>query len=77
MKPGLAQFESEQKSIPVVLLNMDERENDQFTQYGDHFEGRSIPYTVLVDSEGEKVKAWTGFKSYQELVQDIAALQKS
>ncbi len=42
-----------------------------------YFQGRSIPYTVLVDSSGEVHKTWTGYLSFSDLVSEIAAVEAS
>jgi hypothetical protein len=77
MEPGLTRFESEQPKVKYVHVNMDERDKPENKALMEkYFEGRSIPYTVAVAPDGEAKAKWVGFKSYEDLVTEMSALEK-
>ena len=53
---------------------MDERDSDAFKTYREYFKGRSIPFTVLIDTSGKARKEWVGFVPYNQMVNEILAL---
>lgn len=56
---------------------MDEKDAPEYKTYtSTYFEGRAIPYTVLIDSAGEVKKTWVGISTYQQMVDDILPLAK-
>jgi len=59
MAPVMAQVESTLK-IPVVHVNMDAKGSPAYRSYINLFQGSGIPYTVLINASGQKVKDWTG-----------------
>lgn len=76
MEPELKKFETSQPNVAVIDVNVDEKEKSPNKElFEKYFSGPSIPYTVLL-SEDKSVKlSWTGFKSYQELANEIKALE--
>ena len=76
MEPGLTRFESEQPNVKYTHINIDEKDQpankELFTKY---FKGAAIPYTVLVAENGEARLNWTGKKSYEQLVEEIQAVE--
>jgi hypothetical protein len=77
MEPGLTRFESEQPKVKYVHVNMDERDKPENKELMEkYFQGESIPYTVAVAPDGKAVANWVGLKSYEDLVNEMAALEK-
>jgi hypothetical protein len=77
MEPGLARFESEQPKVTYTHINMDERDQpDKKAIIDKYFQGRGIPYTVAVGPDGEVKARWTGYESYEDLVSEMAELEK-
>jgi len=77
MEPELARFESEQPNVTYTHVNIDEKDKPKNKElFESYFKGQSIPLTVLVDPDGEARQTWTGYKSYPELVGEIAKLEK-
>ncbi len=76
MEPELKKFETHQPQIAVIDVNVDEKEKSPNKElFEKYFQGPSIPYTVLLSEDQSVKRSWTGFKSYQELVKEIKALE--
>lgn len=77
MEPELTRFESEQPNLKYKHVNVDERDQPKVQQLLEkYFQGGSIPHTVVLSPEDKVVLRWSGFKSYTEMVNEIAALEK-
>ncbi|MCA9776743.1 MAG: hypothetical protein KC800_08510 [Candidatus Eremiobacteraeota bacterium] len=77
MEPGLARFESEQPKVTYTHVNMDELDKPENKALKDkYFQGAGIPYTVAVAADGEVKGRWTGYKSYEDLVSEMATFEK-
>lgn len=76
MEPELKKFETHQPQIAVIDVNVDEKDKPPNKElFEKYFQGPSIPYTVLLSEDQSVKRSWTGFKSYQELVTEIRALE--
>lgn len=75
MKPELAQFGSK-SPIPVIELNVDQRETSDFKKYADKMTSRSIPFTILVDAKGTVVHKISGYRTSSELVKETQKFVK-
>lgn len=74
MRPELLQFGEQYKGkIDLVLLDTGQRDSPEYKKYASHMTSRYIPYTVLLDSQGNVLKTWTGYESASDLKKDIEA----
>lgn len=74
MKPGLAQFESA-STMDVVEVDLDKKSSSAYTKYGRFFPGGGIPYSVVLDSGGNKVHEMRGFRSYGDLLKETKSFK--
>ena len=72
MEPGLARFESEQPQIKYRHINVDEKDSPENKEtFEKYFKGEAIPYTVLINKDGDAVNQWTGAETYDNLLSQI------
>lgn len=62
MKPELAQFESDNKDVGLVKLNVDDRDTEGYKPYAKYMTSRSIPFTVVIDKDGKVLADFVGYK---------------
>jgi thiol-disulfide isomerase/thioredoxin len=75
LEPELAHFAAEQPNITYQHVDIDQKDSDIYkTYFPNYFEGRGIPFTVLIDSSGKAKKQWTGYLPYHQMVDEILAL---
>ncbi len=78
MEPDLARFELAEPNVKVTKVNLDEAEDEPAKSLIDqHFQGASIPYTVLLDNEDRERARWLGYVSFERFVEEIAKLEQT
>ncbi len=75
MKPGLARFGSTQP-VNLVEVDMDNKNSPNFKKYGSKFEGRSIPFTIVLDNRGRTLHKMSGYRSYEQLVNEVGKFMR-
>ena len=66
----LAQVESK-LGISVIHVNVDAKGSPAFRTYSPLFQGGSIPYTVLIDAGGKKIRDWTGAYRLEDFTKEV------
>lgn len=70
MRGTFDQFQRSRR-IRMVPIDIDQPKSRNFKKYVRLFEGDRIPYYVLLNREGRKVHAFSGFKTYKQLLEEL------
>lgn len=60
-------------TLDVKLLDVEVPKDKVFRKYSRHFEGNKIPYIVIFDDRGRKLRSFAGFRNYPDVISELKA----